>query len=138
MRMLYKYGQREFPYKWLLDENARRGKSESEFELLDAGYFDEDRYFDVEIEYAKCDVDDILIQITASNRGLDVAGLHLLPTLWFRNTWSWGKDLRRPVVRRAPDAGRDCAELEHWQYGKRWLLWRVTRNFCLRRTRRTR
>ena len=123
MRMLYKYGQREFPYKSLLDENARRGRSEPEFELLDAGYFSENRYFDVEIEYAKCDVDDILVRITASNRGPEAAGLHLLPTLWFRNTWSWGKDLRRPAVRKAPDTpGAMCAELEHWQYGKRWLL----------------
>jgi hypothetical protein len=73
MRMLYKYGQREFPYKWLLDENARRGRSEPEFELLDAGYFSENRYFDVEIEYAKCDVEDILVRITASNRGPEAA-----------------------------------------------------------------
>ncbi len=123
LKMLYKYGQREFPYTWLLDENAKRERSVPEFELLDAGYFAEDRYFDVSIEYAKCDVDDILIQITAANRGPESAGLHLLPTLWFRNTWSWGKDLRRPVVRRAPDTpGAMCAELEHWQYGKRWLL----------------
>src|SRR5271166_2677691 len=123
LRMLYKYGQREYPYKWLLDENAKRGRNAPEFELLDAGHFAEHRYFDVNIEYAKCDVEDILIQITATNRGPESAGLHLLPTLWFRNTWSWGKDLRRPTARRAPDTpGSLCTEIEHWQYGKRWLL----------------
>lgn len=123
MRMLYKYPQAEFPYRWLLEENARRDRTNPEFELLDTGVFQENRYFDVFVEYAKADVEDILIKITAFNRGPDAAPLHLLPTLWYRNTWSWGKDLRRPVVRRAPDTpGSLCTELQHWQYGKRWLL----------------
>ena len=91
--------------------------------MLDTGIFEGNRYFDVFVEYAKCDVEDILIKITAINRGPELAVLHLLPTLWFRNTWSWGKDLRRPIVRKAPDTpGAVCAELQHWEYGKRWLL----------------
>jgi len=123
MRMLYKYPQAEFPYAQLLEENQRRGRSAPEFELLDTGIFEGNRYFDVFVEYAKPDVEDILIKITAINRGPEVAVLHLLPTLWFRNTWSWGMDLRRPIVRKAPDTpGAICAELQHWEYGKRWLL----------------
>ena len=123
MKMLYKYPQAEFPYGWLVDENKRRGRSQPEFELLDTGVFNENRYFDVFVEYAKAEDEDILIRITAHNRGPESAPLHLLPTLWFRNTWSWGQDLRRPIVRRAADIpGSVSAELQHWQYGKRWLL----------------
>ena len=90
MQALYKYPQAEFPYDRLVDENRRRGKEEREFELADAGVFDDGRYFDVFAEYAKASPDDILIQITVANRGPDPAVLHVLPTLWFRNTWSWG------------------------------------------------
>ena len=123
MRMLYKYPQAEFPYRQLLDENRKRGRGAPEYELLDTGVFAENRYFDVLLEYAKADYEDILIKITATNRGPHPADLHLLPSLWFRNTWSWGKDLRRPAVRRSPgNNGSLCAELEHWQYGKRWFL----------------
>jgi hypothetical protein len=123
MRMLYKYPQAAFPYDALVQENARRGKGSPEFELLDTGVFAENRYFDVFVEYAKCDAEDILIKITAFNRGPEAAPLHLLPSLWFRNTWSWGKDLRRPVISKAPDLpGCICLELQHWQYGKRWLI----------------
>src|SRR6202140_4149599 len=103
MKALYKYPQAEFPYAWLVEENRRRGSGDPEFDLEDTGVFDEGRYFDVFVEYAKADVEDILIKITAFNRGPEAAPLHLLPTLWYRNTWSWGKDLRRPVARRAPD-----------------------------------
>jgi len=99
MRMLYKYPQAEFPYAQLVEENRRRGKDQPEFELLDTGVFADNRYFDVFVEYAKADVEDILIRITALNRGPQAATLHLLPSLWFRNTWSWGKDPRRPSVR---------------------------------------
>src|SRR5277367_4317318 len=123
MRMLYKYPQAEFPYTRLVEENGRRNREQPEFELLDTGVFAEDRYFDVFIEYAKADVEDILIKITAVNRGPEAATLHLLPSLWFRNTWSWGRDLRRPSVQRAtsvPDSVN--AEVAHWKYGKRWLL----------------
>jgi hypothetical protein len=123
MRMLYKYPHAEFPYTRLVEENGRRSREQPEFELLDTGVFAEDRYFDVFIEYAKADVEDILIKITAVNRGPEAATLHLLPSLWFRNTWSWGRDLRRPSVQRStsvPDSVN--AEIAHWRYGKRWLL----------------
>jgi hypothetical protein len=123
MRMLYKYPQAEFPYARLVEENGRRNREQPEFELLDTGVFAEDRYFDVFIEYAKADVEDILIKITAANRGPEAATLHLLPSLWFRNTWSWGRDLRRPRAQRGTSVpGSFCAEVEHYKYGKRWLL----------------
>src|SRR5579859_4462746 len=89
MRMLYKYPQAEFPYARLVEENRRRGKELPEFELLDTGVFAESRYFDVFVEYAKAGPEDLIIKIGATNRGPDAATLHLLPTLWFRNTWSW-------------------------------------------------
>ncbi len=123
MKMLYKYPHAEFPYLQLLQENQKRGRTDPEFELIDTGVFNENRYFDVVVEYAKSDWEDILVKITAYNRGPEAANLHLLPTLWFRNTWAWGKDLRRPAARRAADGPTAvCAEIEHWQYGKRWLL----------------
>jgi hypothetical protein len=90
MKSLYKYPQAEYPYSWLVEENRRRGKDQPEFELSDTGAFNDNRYFDVFAEYAKNGPDDILIRITVANRGPDAATLHLLPTLWFRNTWSWG------------------------------------------------
>jgi glycogen debranching enzyme len=123
MRMLYKYPQNAFPYDDLVAENGRRDRLQPEFELLDTGVFAENRYFDVVVEYAKADVEDILIKITATNRGPEAATLHLLPSLWFRNTWSWGRDPRRPLVRKAVDIDHcNCVEVEHWQYGKRWML----------------
>src|SRR5712672_438940 len=88
MKYLYKYPQAEFPYADLVNTNRRRGKNDREFELLDTDAFDENRYFDVTTEYAKADDEDIFIRITAHNRGPEPAPLHLLPTLWFRNTWS--------------------------------------------------
>ncbi|MGH7771285.1 MAG: MGH1-like glycoside hydrolase domain-containing protein [Candidatus Binatia bacterium] len=122
MRYLYKYPQREFPYAWLVEENRRRGKSALEFELVNTGVFDEDRYFDVFVEYAKASPDDILIRIQAINRGPEAAELHLLPTAWFRNTWSWGLDARRPRLRRGePVEGVIPIELHHTYYGPRWL-----------------
>ncbi len=90
MKALYKYPQREFPYQLLREENRRRGKLDTEFELADSGIFDDSRYFDVIAEYAKASPNDVLIRLTITNRGPDRAELHLLPTLWFRNTWSWG------------------------------------------------
>jgi hypothetical protein len=123
MRMLYKYPQVEFPYDALVAENARRGRGQPEFELFDTGVFAENRYFDVYVEYAKADVEDMLIKITAINRGPEPATLHVLPSLWFRNTWSWGRDDRRPTARKTDDLENcHCVELQHWQYGKRWLL----------------
>ncbi|MEK0447636.1 MAG: hypothetical protein RLZZ399_2957, partial [Verrucomicrobiota bacterium] len=90
-RGLYKYPQSAFPYKTLIEENARRGRHEREFELQDTGVFEDHRYFDVFVEYAKGAPEDILIQITVENRGPEAAPVHVLPTLWFRNTWNWGK-----------------------------------------------
>src|SRR6516162_9487941 len=89
-RALYKYPQAEFPYDRLVEENRRRSRREPEFELADTGVFDQGRYFDVFAEYAKASPNDILIRLTVVNRGPEMATLHLLPTLWFRNTWSWG------------------------------------------------
>ncbi|HEX3585610.1 MAG TPA: glucosidase, partial [Candidatus Angelobacter sp.] len=89
MRYLYKYPQAEYPYQKLVEENGRRSKSDPEFELFDTGVFTDDRYFDVFVEYAKADWDDMCIRITVANRGPQAAELHLLPTLWFRNTWVW-------------------------------------------------
>ena len=123
MRMLYKYPQAAFPYTQLVEENRRRGKESPEFELLDTGVFAENRYFDIFVEYAKADVEDVLIRITAVNRGPDSAPLQILPSVWFRNTWSWGRDSRRPTARIAASVpGSVNVELEHWRYGKRWLL----------------
>src|SRR5437660_9187388 len=96
MRMLYKYPHAAFPYARLVEENRRRGRDEPEFELINTGVFDENRYFDVEIEYAKADVDDILMQVTVYNRAAEAAVLHVLPQLWARNTWSWKPDSMRP------------------------------------------
>jgi Mannosylglycerate hydrolase MGH1-like glycoside hydrolase domain len=90
-KALYKYPQAEFPYTWLVNENRRRGKLDPEFELVDTGIFNENRYFDVFVEYAKNSPDDILIRLTVANRGPEAATLHLLPNIWFRNDWSWGK-----------------------------------------------
>jgi len=92
MRALYKYPQAEFPYAWLVEENQARGKQDPEFELADTGVFDDGRYFDVFAEYAKGAPDDLLIRVTVANRGPEAAVLHVLPTLWLRNTWSWGCD----------------------------------------------
>ena len=91
LKALYKYPQAEFPYQHLVDESARRSRQDREYELLDTGVFDQDRYFDLLVEYAKASPDDILIRLTATNHGPDAATLHLLPSLWFRNTWSWGR-----------------------------------------------
>jgi hypothetical protein len=91
MKALYKYPQAEFPYVRLVEENRRRGKQDPEFELSDTGVFEADRYFDVFVEYAKSSPDDVLIRITVANRGPEPARLDLLPTLWFRNTWTWGR-----------------------------------------------
>jgi hypothetical protein len=100
-RMLYKYPQAEFPYEHLLQENARRSKQQPEFEIIDTGIFDADRYFDVDIEYAKADPEDILLRLTITNRGPEAAEIHVLPTVWFRNTWSWFVDGVRPSLERA-------------------------------------
>ena len=123
MKFLYKYPQAEFPYARLVEENRRRGKQDREYELRDTGVFDENRYFDVFIEYAKASHEDILILITVHNRGPEAADLHLLPTLWFRNTWSWEQDAYRPRLNRDETVGgASVIQSLHDQYGPRWLL----------------
>ncbi len=119
MKYLYKYPQAEFPYAHLVEENRRRTKADPEFELLDTGVFDENRYFDVQVEYAKADVEDILIRITVSNRGPEAASLRLLPTVWYRNRWSWGGKDARPELHATGSAG--TVQLEHEVMGQRWL-----------------
>ncbi|HEY3202979.1 MAG TPA: glucosidase [Thermoanaerobaculia bacterium] len=123
MKALYKYPQREFPYRALLEENAGRNKQDPEFELVDTGIFDDDRYFDLFVEYAKASPDDVLIRIRAFNRGPEAAPLHLLPTIWFRNTWSWGLGTRRQRLREGlASAGRRSIDLDSEYYGRLALL----------------
>ncbi len=118
MRALYKYPQRAFPYAELVAENRRRGRDLPEFELLDSGVFADDRYFDVLVEYAKSDPTDILARISATNRGPEPAPLHLLPTLWFRNTWAWGDDVVRPDLAAIDD---ELVRAWHPTLGEYWL-----------------
>src|SRR5579883_1225998 len=118
MKALYKYPQREFPYRQLIEENARRTRSDPEYELADTGIFAEQRYFDVTIEYAKDTPDDVLIRLTVVNRGPETAAVHVLPTVWFRNTWSWGYPARKPDLRKSADG---TIELNEPYYGRRWL-----------------
>ncbi|HEY7532248.1 MAG TPA: glucosidase, partial [Nitrospiraceae bacterium] len=123
MKFLYKYPQTEFPYTKILEENRRRGRGSPEYELIDTGIFHENRYFDVVVEYAKESPEELLIRIQVSNRGPDPAELTLLPTLWFRNTWSWGLDVRRPRMREGETIdGASVIELDHTYYGQRQLL----------------
>ncbi len=98
MKMLYKYPINEFPYSTLVSENAKRSRKDPEFELIDTGIFDKDEYFDIEIEYAKAAEEDILIKIIVTNRSKQSADLHILPTLWMRNTWAWGYDDYKPKI----------------------------------------
>ncbi len=119
MKFLYKYPQDEFPYAQLVEENGRRSKDDPEFELLDTSVFDEDRYFDVTVEYAKATPEDIAIRICATNRGHDPAPIHLLPTIWFRNTWCWGYKDVKPSLKSGAIPG--VVELDDPALGKRWL-----------------
>ena len=122
MKFLYKYPQAEYPYHRLLEENRRRDKLQPEFELVDTGIFNESRYFDVFVEYAKATPDDILIEISVVNRGPDAAAVRLLPTIWFRNVWTWTGVPSKPVLRAAPPAGRaSVISIEERHYGTRWL-----------------
>ena len=122
MKYLYKYPQSEFPYAKLVEENRRRQRGEREYELIDTGVFEENRYFDVIVEYAKATPEEVQIRIQVTNRGPDPAELTLLPSLWFRNTWSWGMDARRPRMR-AGTALEDWSviKLDHEYYGERRL-----------------
>jgi len=127
MKFLYKYPQARYPYEQLVEETARRNRRDFEYELLDTGVFDEDRYFDVFVEYAKADAEDILIRITAVNRGPEMAYLDLLPTIWFRNTWIWGIDVREPRLRRDEHTDKFAPELSvirlrHFDLPERYYL----------------
>jgi hypothetical protein len=118
MKYLYKYPQQEYPYCDLIEKNRTRSREEGEYELLDTGIFDDDRYFDVFVEYAKNDTEDILVRISVHNRGPDAARLRLLPTLWFRNTWSWGEDDQKPVLCMA---GPGIIQASKNDFGQYWL-----------------
>jgi hypothetical protein len=118
-RTLYKLPQVAYPYQWLIDENARRrGSAAMEFELIDTGIFDENRYFDIEVEYAKADVDDILMRVTVHNRGPDSARIHVLPQAWFRNVWSWSRGVRKPTL---TDEGDGRVLARHDKLGEYWV-----------------
>lgn len=123
MKFLYKYPQRAYPYSWLVEENRRRNKGNPEFELFDTGIFDDNRYFDIFVEYAKATPEDILIRVQVFNRGPETARLHLLPTVWCRNTWSWGLDARKPQIRTAAARtdNSNTITLNHYYYDRRYL-----------------
>jgi hypothetical protein len=140
MRYLYKYPQARFPYEELIEENRRRDRRSPEYELLDTGVFSENRYFDVLVEYAKADVEDLLVRVRVTNRGPETARLQLLPTIWFRNTWSWGYPDPKPRLwgarpgtdaasgdsrrdgRAAGMAGPSILDLDDPEYGRRQLV----------------
>ncbi len=118
MKYLYKYPQQEFPYRDLVETNRRRSREDLEYELIDTGVFEHDRYFDVFVEYAKADPEDVLIRISVHNRGPEAAELHLLPTLWFRNTWSWMNGATKPELK---EVERGTIVASHSQLGE-WTL----------------
>jgi hypothetical protein len=117
MKYLYKYPQHPYPYSDLVETSRRRGRDDWEYELLDTGVFDDNRYFDVFVEYAKATPTDILIEIGIANRGPEAAALHVLPTLWFRNTWSWWPDQPKPSLRKLPETNRIAIEASHAELG---------------------
>ncbi len=122
MKALYKYPQAEFPYQHLVDKSKENDRSDDEYELIDTGIFEGDRYFDVQIEYAKASADDILIQISITNRGPEAAELSLLPTLWFRNTWTWDTPSLKPIIRAVDSDGPVATfEARHHELGTSWL-----------------
>jgi len=120
MKMLYKYPQSEFPYAKLVEENKKRGKLDPEYELIDTGIFNEDKYFDAFIEYAKADAEDILIKITIFNRGKQTALVNLIPQVWFRNTWCWGYDDYKPLLK---STAANIIEANHRGLGKYYLYY---------------
>ena len=123
MKFLYKYPQKKFPYEDLIKENAARSKDDKEYNILDSGIFDEDRYWDIFIETAKesDDPDEILFRVTAWNRGPDPAPLHIIPQVWFRNTWSWGRESadKKPSISNHSEL---TARSHHWSLGQRYFL----------------
>ena len=123
MKYLYKYPHRAYPYQQLIETNRRRSRQEAEYELLDTGVFDEDRYFDVFVEYAKVAPEDVLIRINVVNRGQEPAAIHVLPTLWFRNTWSWESHAPKPSLRQLSSPhGTGAIAAKHAELGDRWLF----------------
>ncbi|MDB5910873.1 MAG: hypothetical protein JWP34_4987 [Massilia sp.] len=122
MKYLYKYPQKAFPYEDLLKENARRGKEENEYQLIDTGIFEEDRYWDIFIETAKEDDDpeEMLFRVTAWNRGPDPAPIHIVPHVWFRNTWAWGRESveLKPSIEKHSD---NLAKSKHYSLGERYV-----------------
>ena len=122
MKYLYKYPQVEYPYVDLIETNRRRGRHDMEYELLETGVFDQDRYFDVFVEYAKHAAEDLLVQISVVNRGPEPATIHLLPSLWFRNTWTWWPGTPKPSLRQlAGKVGWKVIAASHAQLGERYL-----------------
>src|SRR4051812_24685845 len=117
LKMLYKYPQMEYPYTQLVQQNRQRGRGEREFEITDTPAFEDGKYFDIFVEYAKADAEDILIQITIHNRGPEPAKLHVLPQLFFRNTWSWTPGAPRPIIR---PAGYRTLRAVHQVLGDYW------------------
>ena len=117
MKFLYKYPQNAYPYNELIETNRRRGRDDWEYELLDTGVFNQDRYFDTFVEYAKAGPTDILIQIRVANRGPEAAVLHVLPTLWFRNTWTWWPEQPKPSLRQMPGGNTVAIETSHAELG---------------------
>ena len=118
LKMLYKYPQAAFPYEALLTENSRRGKKDPEYEIQDTGVFNDGKYFDIFIEYAKASPEDILLKITVYNRASEAAPIHILPNIWFRNTWDWGYSSDKPSLERLTD---DSIFVQHTDLGKRTL-----------------
>jgi len=118
LKMLYKYPQAAFPYEWLLEENARRTKLDPEFEIADTGIFNNNEYFDVFVEYAKADADDILVRITVQNHAAHDADINLLPTLWYRNTWNWDNSGYKPELFAIGD---NAIEIRHREQDTYWL-----------------
>ena len=122
MKWLYKYPQRAFPYDDLVNTNAKRSRTEPEYELIHTGVFDDDRYFDVTVEYAKSSPEECFVLITVANRGPDAATIHLLPSLWFRNTWNWWPGTDKPRLAAAKDtSGASVVAAAHPELGERWL-----------------
>src|SRR5689334_15809015 len=122
MKYLYKYPQQAYPYTRLIEENRKRTRNDFEFELMDTGIFDDDRYFDVFIEYAKATPEDILVEISVYNRGPEAANLHVLPTIWFRNTWTWWPEQQRPLLKEIERTKTGAVvATSHPQLGNRFL-----------------
>ncbi len=126
MKYLYKYPYKAFPYRELVDENQQRGYHEPEFELIDTGVFDDNKYFDVFVEYAKASPEDILIKISVVNRGSERKTLHVLPTLWFRNTWSWGENSKKPILTLDEEG---VVNASHPSLGDSWLFCQDCKEF---------